>query len=155
MDMTLDSLQPGNIKRIRQACANCRYARLGSTTMSICTSPTDLLSPNCRRKKTKCSGERPICFHCRRNRLACVYEPYAATLGDPNPAPTLAPVNNPLNNVSQSPMTLVMLSNADFSFRQSSCNDSAQSSRAWRSLAGARRSKMGAYHQNPFCAQQR
>ncbi|KAL3479636.1 fungal-specific transcription factor domain-containing protein [Aspergillus californicus] len=41
--------------RIRQACSTCR------------------------RRKTKCSGERPICFHCRRNRHACVYEPYSVT----------------------------------------------------------------------------
>lgn len=63
--------------------------------------PTNLLRdlPNSRRKKTKCSGERPICFHCRRNRLACIYEPYSATLGDANPPPPLPPVTNNLNNV--------------------------------------------------------
>lgn len=108
MDMTLDSLQPGSIKRIRQACANCRYGTLASLTIQcpfVHLRLTGALSPNCRRKKTKCSGERPICFHCRRNRLACVYEPYAATVGDPNPAPTLAPPNNPLNNVSQRPIS--------------------------------------------------
>ncbi|KAJ6023531.1 uncharacterized protein N7446_013896 [Penicillium canescens] len=66
MDMTLDPLNSGSIKRIRQACANCR------------------------RKKTKCSGERPVCFHCRRNRLTCIYEPYSTTISDP-PAPHLAP----------------------------------------------------------------
>ncbi|KAJ5141212.1 hypothetical protein N7526_002207 [Penicillium atrosanguineum] len=81
MEMTLDPLHAGSIKRIRQACANCS-------------------TPNRRRKKTKCSGERPICFHCRRNRLACIYEPYAATIGDPNPMPPMAPTgDNPdLNN---------------------------------------------------------
>ncbi|KAJ6104846.1 hypothetical protein N7523_011166 [Penicillium sp. IBT 18751x] len=73
MDMTLDSVHTGSIRRIRQACANCR------------------------RKKTKCSGERPICSLCRRNRLACIYEPYAATIGDPNPMPPLPPTGNNLN----------------------------------------------------------
>ncbi|KAJ5385966.1 hypothetical protein N7509_008507 [Penicillium cosmopolitanum] len=48
------------------------------------------------RKKTKCSGERPICFHCRRNRIACLYEPYSATIvAEPNqPAQPLPTSNN-------------------------------------------------------------
>ncbi|RAK81319.1 Zn(II)2Cys6 transcription factor [Aspergillus fijiensis CBS 313.89] len=54
--------QTGNLKRIRQACANCR------------------------RRKTKCSGERPICFHCRRNKHSCIYEPYSVTIGDNPPS---------------------------------------------------------------------
>ncbi|KAJ5749627.1 transcriptional regulator family: Fungal Specific TF, partial [Penicillium manginii] len=49
-----------------------------------------------RRKKTKCSGERPICFHCRRNRVACLYEPYSATIvAEPNqPVQPLPTTNN-------------------------------------------------------------
>jgi hypothetical protein len=89
MDMTLDPLNSGSIKRIRQACANCRYARI--------VLPPDLRfqlmlyhPSKFRRKKTKCSGERPVCFHCRRNRLTCIYEPYSTTISDP-PAPPLAP----------------------------------------------------------------
>lgn len=35
-----------------------------------------------RRKKTKCSGERPACFYCRRSNRPCVYEPYSATIAD-------------------------------------------------------------------------
>ncbi|KAL3432908.1 fungal-specific transcription factor domain-containing protein [Aspergillus tetrazonus] len=63
-----DRLNAGITKRIRQACASCR------------------------RRKTKCSGERPVCFHCRRSRKRCVYEPYSMTIGDssavpPPPAP--------------------------------------------------------------------
>ncbi|KAJ6184820.1 hypothetical protein N7519_006121 [Penicillium mononematosum] len=78
MDMTLDSLHAGSIKRIRQACANCR------------------------RKKTKCTGERPICLHCRRNRLACIYEPYATTIGDSNHMPPVVPTgNNPNANSTE------------------------------------------------------
>ncbi|KAL4738926.1 hypothetical protein BDV11DRAFT_215602 [Aspergillus similis] len=57
----MDSLQKGNLKRIRQACSNCR------------------------RRKTKCSGDRPICFHCHRNKHSCVYEPYSVTVGDNPP----------------------------------------------------------------------
>ncbi|CAG8284606.1 unnamed protein product [Penicillium nalgiovense] len=81
MDMTLDPLHAGSIKRIRQACANCR------------------------RKKTKCTGERPICLHCRRNRLACIYEPYATTIGDSNPMPPVSPTgnNSNLNNIKFDP----------------------------------------------------
>ncbi|WAO85916.1 Zn(2)-C6 fungal-type domain-containing protein [Fusarium falciforme] len=48
----------GVIKRIRQACANCR------------------------RRKVKCSGERPVCTHCRQSRRSCVYEPYSVTAGE-------------------------------------------------------------------------
>ncbi|KAJ5456918.1 hypothetical protein N7530_012192 [Penicillium desertorum] len=72
MDMT-DPLHAGSIKRIRQACANCR------------------------RKKTKCTGERPICLHCRRNRLACIYEPHATTIGYSNHMPPVVPAGNNLN----------------------------------------------------------
>ncbi|PYH40463.1 Zn(II)2Cys6 transcription factor [Aspergillus saccharolyticus JOP 1030-1] len=57
----MDPLQRGNLKRIRQACANCR------------------------RRKTRCSGERPICFHCRRNKHSCIYEPYSVTVNDNPP----------------------------------------------------------------------
>lgn len=57
----------------------------------------------CRRKKTKCTGDRPICSHCRRNRLACIYEPYSATLAEnpttTNPAISLTSIGNNLNNV--------------------------------------------------------
>ncbi|KAI2703446.1 transcriptional regulator family: Fungal Specific TF [Penicillium roqueforti] len=70
----MDMIDSGGIKRIRQACANCR------------------------RKKTKCTGDRPICSHCRRNHLACIYEPYSATLAEnppaPNPVISLPPVEN-------------------------------------------------------------
>ncbi|PKY09427.1 hypothetical protein P168DRAFT_278909 [Aspergillus campestris IBT 28561] len=61
--MNPDSFHHGITKRIRQACASCR--------------------------KTKCSGEKPVCFHCRRNRKRCVYEPYSATVTttDYNPPP--------------------------------------------------------------------
>ncbi|KAF7162826.1 hypothetical protein CNMCM5623_007948 [Aspergillus felis] len=71
MNPRMDSLQKGNLKRIRQACANCR------------------------RRKTKCSGERPICFHCRRNKHTCVYEPYSVTVGD---NPPNAPVTSNAEN---------------------------------------------------------
>ncbi|KAJ5103938.1 Zn(II)2Cys6 transcription factor [Penicillium argentinense] len=70
--MSVDSFHA--IKRIRQACANCR------------------------RKKTKCSGERPVCSHCRRNRLACIWEPYSNTtqrLGDATGSQPLS--NSPSN----------------------------------------------------------
>ncbi|XHG09050.1 hypothetical protein AWENTII_012129 [Aspergillus wentii] len=70
MDFRVDSVQGGNIKRIRQACASCR------------------------KKKTKCSGERPICFHCRRNKRSCVYEPYSATVGDQPPTSSLVGVTD-------------------------------------------------------------
>ncbi|KAF7168501.1 hypothetical protein CNMCM6106_003668 [Aspergillus hiratsukae] len=71
MNPLMDSLQKGTLKRIRQACANCR------------------------RRKTKCSGERPICFHCRRNKHTCVYEPYSVTVGDNPPS---APVTSNAEN---------------------------------------------------------
>ncbi|CAG8040287.1 unnamed protein product [Penicillium salamii] len=74
----MDMIDSGGIKRIRQACANCR------------------------RKKTKCTGDRPICSHCRRNRLACVYEPYSATVAEnpvANPTIPLTSAANNLNNV--------------------------------------------------------
>ncbi|RHZ58385.1 uncharacterized protein CDV56_104912 [Aspergillus thermomutatus] len=71
MNPLMDSLQKGNLKRIRQACANCR------------------------RRKTKCSGERPVCFHCRRNKHTCVYEPYSVTVGD---NPPNAPVTSNAEN---------------------------------------------------------
>ncbi|KAE8373930.1 hypothetical protein BDV26DRAFT_54402 [Aspergillus bertholletiae] len=61
-----DLVHGGKIKRIRQACSNCR------------------------RRKTKCSGERPICFHCNRNKHTCVYEPYWATASDNPPAAPVA-----------------------------------------------------------------
>ncbi|KAJ5786988.1 hypothetical protein N7457_001978 [Penicillium paradoxum] len=73
MDMATDSQ---GIKRIRQACANCR------------------------RKKTKCTGDRPICSHCRRNRLACIYEPYSVTVAETttaNPTVSGSPMANSLN----------------------------------------------------------
>ncbi|RAH40590.1 Zn(II)2Cys6 transcription factor [Aspergillus brunneoviolaceus CBS 621.78] len=62
MESLMAPFQTGNLKRIRQACANCR------------------------RRKTKCSGERPICFHCRRNKHSCIYEPYSVTIGDNPPS---------------------------------------------------------------------
>ncbi|PWY65934.1 hypothetical protein BO83DRAFT_440241 [Aspergillus eucalypticola CBS 122712] len=65
----MDPLQRGNLKRIRQACANCR------------------------RRKTKCSGERPICFHCRRNKHSCIYEPYSVTINDNPPNISTAPTS--------------------------------------------------------------
>ncbi|CAI7667311.1 unnamed protein product [Penicillium bialowiezense] len=78
----MDMIDSGAIKRIRQACANCR------------------------RKKTKCTGDRPICYHCRRNHLACIYEPYSATVAEnpsaPNSADLLPSAANNLNNVSLS-----------------------------------------------------
>lgn len=55
-----------------------------------------------RRKKTKCSGERPICFPCRRVRATCVYEPYSATVGDINPAVLASAVASNNDNVSWS-----------------------------------------------------
>ncbi|KKK15186.1 hypothetical protein ARAM_002011 [Aspergillus rambellii] len=72
MDLHPDPLHAGVTKRIRQACASCR------------------------RRKTKCSGERPLCSHCRRNRQRCVYEPYSMTIGDGPPAP--APATYPPDN---------------------------------------------------------
>jgi hypothetical protein len=58
---------------------------------------------HCRRKKTKCTGDRPICSHCRRNRLACIYEPYSVTLAEnstvTDPAISLTSNANNLNNV--------------------------------------------------------
>ncbi|KAH6887478.1 fungal-specific transcription factor domain-containing protein [Thelonectria olida] len=45
-----------NIRRIRQACTNCRH------------------------RKTKCSGDRPRCINCRRVDRVCQYEPYSATV---------------------------------------------------------------------------
>ncbi|KAF4461510.1 hypothetical protein FALBO_11696 [Fusarium albosuccineum] len=68
---TLDTRPPnaGVIKRIRQACANCR------------------------RRKVKCSGERPVCTHCRQSRRSCVYEPYSATTAGEN-ASTLPKLSN-------------------------------------------------------------
>ncbi|KAI9146708.1 transcriptional regulatory protein [Paramyrothecium foliicola] len=45
----------GAIRRIRQACTNCRT------------------------RKTKCSGDRPICANCQRNDRICYYEPYINT----------------------------------------------------------------------------
>ncbi|KAL2848892.1 hypothetical protein BJY01DRAFT_262417 [Aspergillus pseudoustus] len=67
----MDSIRAQKIKRARQACANCR------------------------RRKTRCSGDQPICIHCRRNGRACVYEPYAVTVGDKNikPSPPTVPDN--------------------------------------------------------------
>ncbi|KAL6230265.1 hypothetical protein BDW75DRAFT_223174 [Aspergillus navahoensis] len=47
-----------NLKRVRQACSSCR------------------------RRKSRCSGERPVCLQCRRTRNACVYEPYAVTVAE-------------------------------------------------------------------------
>ncbi|KAL3440365.1 hypothetical protein BJX65DRAFT_290640 [Aspergillus insuetus] len=47
-----------NLKRIRQACASCR------------------------RRKSRCSGERPVCLQCRRTRNCCVYEPYSVTVAE-------------------------------------------------------------------------
>ncbi|KAL4912929.1 fungal-specific transcription factor domain-containing protein [Aspergillus aurantiobrunneus] len=63
MDHDPDRLHAGISKRIRQACASYR------------------------RRKTKCSGERPVCFHCRRNRQRCVYEPYSMTIRDTSAVP--------------------------------------------------------------------
>lgn len=55
-----------------------------------------LTSSAIRRRKTKCSGERPVCFHCRRSRQRCVYEPYSSTVSDtsvPPPPPAAAQDN--------------------------------------------------------------
>ncbi|KAL2004684.1 hypothetical protein VTN00DRAFT_3212 [Thermoascus crustaceus] len=60
-DSQLRSGQPapaGIIRRTRQACTNCR------------------------RKKTRCSGERPTCSHCRRKNRVCLYKPYPETGSD-------------------------------------------------------------------------
>ncbi|KXJ85716.1 fungal-specific transcription factor domain-domain-containing protein [Microdochium bolleyi] len=43
----------GVIKRSRQACSGCR------------------------KKKIKCSGERPVCMNCRQAQRGCIYEPYS------------------------------------------------------------------------------
>lgn len=51
----LECQHAGVIKRIRQACSNCR------------------------KRKTKCSGEKPQCVNCRRIKRSCCYEPYSAT----------------------------------------------------------------------------
>lgn len=51
----LEAHHTGVIKRIRQACSNCR------------------------RRETKCSGEKPQCVNCRRIKRSCHYEPYSAT----------------------------------------------------------------------------
>ncbi|KAH8680352.1 fungal-specific transcription factor domain-containing protein [Ilyonectria robusta] len=61
----------GVIKRIRQACANCR------------------------RRKIKCSGQRPICTHCHQNRRSCVYEPYSMTTVNVSRSDALPPPVTP------------------------------------------------------------
>ncbi|KAL4807214.1 fungal-specific transcription factor domain-containing protein [Aspergillus unguis] len=66
----LSAASSGMSKRIRQACASCR------------------------RRKTKCSGERPVCFHCRRSRQRCVYEPYSTTISDTSAVPPPAVQDN-------------------------------------------------------------
>ncbi|KAL1907856.1 hypothetical protein Sste5344_006279 [Sporothrix stenoceras] len=48
---------PGSIRRIRQACTNCRH------------------------RKIKCSGEKPRCVNCRKVDRVCQYAPYSATSG--------------------------------------------------------------------------
>ncbi|KAJ6104842.1 hypothetical protein N7523_011162 [Penicillium sp. IBT 18751x] len=63
-------------KRIRQACANCR------------------------RRKTKRSGERPVSFLCKQNRLFCVYESYSAESKEPlvSPQAPAGPTTNQSDN---------------------------------------------------------
>jgi hypothetical protein len=66
-------------KRIRQACQNCRYARYPFAFRS----PMDrwMVCPKLivisRRKKTRCSGERPICAFCARLQQDCIYDDFA------------------------------------------------------------------------------
>ncbi|KAF9889610.1 hypothetical protein FE257_007118 [Aspergillus nanangensis] len=129
MDGSLESQQAANIKRARQACANCR------------------------RKKTKCSGERPSCFPCRRNQSRCVYEPYSATLGDSNsnpPPPTAATTDNAalLERISTIESRLAALSEQSHQAssvsppqynqidRRSSSQDAEPAIRAFGSFAG-------------------
>ncbi|KAL1966035.1 hypothetical protein VTN77DRAFT_4975 [Rasamsonia byssochlamydoides] len=70
MDAEQRSAPTERIKRIRQACTNCRQ------------------------KKTKCSGERPTCSHCQRNNRPCHYEPYSATVGDHHSMSFVSSFNN-------------------------------------------------------------
>lgn len=57
------------IKRVRQACSNCRWATkmtihvFGSLNHNICN----------RKKKVRCSGERPSCSFCTRLNQECHY----------------------------------------------------------------------------------
>ncbi|KAL2811399.1 hypothetical protein BJX63DRAFT_399192 [Aspergillus granulosus] len=37
---------------------------------------------HCRRRKTRCTGERPVCTPCQRNGHQCVYEPYSVTVAE-------------------------------------------------------------------------
>ncbi|PYI33605.1 hypothetical protein BP00DRAFT_485376 [Aspergillus indologenus CBS 114.80] len=44
-----------------------------------------------------CSGERPICSHCRRNKHSCIYEPYSVTISDNPPNTATEPTcENPV-----------------------------------------------------------
>ncbi|KAL5046724.1 fungal-specific transcription factor domain-containing protein [Aspergillus fruticulosus] len=53
-------------------------------------------------KQEKCSGERPVCFHCRRSRHRCVYEPYSTTISDiAVPPPSYPPLRITLSAILQ------------------------------------------------------
>lgn len=66
------------IKRVRQACTNCRYGN----TPRLSPDRYLLMYPN-RRKKTRCSGERPVCSFCARLGQDCHYnDSYAPLSGD-------------------------------------------------------------------------
>ncbi|KAL7915144.1 fungal-specific transcription factor domain-containing protein [Trichoderma velutinum] len=80
------------IRRIRQACTNCRCA---NSPLRVLQPPAQvgnavsaaerswLASPAWGawklHRKTRCSGERPRCMNCRRVDRVCHYEPYSAT----------------------------------------------------------------------------
>jgi hypothetical protein len=54
-------------KRVRQACANCRLC------YAFPLSNGRLLTSDGRRKKARCSGERPVCAFCARLGQTCRY----------------------------------------------------------------------------------
>ena len=136
MAMPIEPLQSGGIRRIRQACANCRY--YDPQTRVLCF--TRWQSARFRRKKTKCSGERPICVHCRRNRLSCVYEPYSATVGDlPQPplqVPMMPTGTTEANNVCWTMWSWSTKLLGLTGYRTSSWVELVWSSRASRSWVG-------------------
>lgn len=78
----METYEPREAKTIRQACVpavGTQYQPLGPTELSS----NELL----RRKKIKCTGQRTMCFFCRRNRHTCVYEPYSATISERRDSP--------------------------------------------------------------------
>lgn len=91
----------GNVDRFRYQADTTSLCQLQVRYLPRILASADHEFP--RRKKTKCTGDRPVCCHCRRNRLECIYEPYSATLAENtttnNPAISLTSNPNNLNNV--------------------------------------------------------